>query len=104
PSATALALFAMIGFEDSVNMAEETKTPSRDFPKMMLTGLGLAAVIYTLVSVTAVALVPVGQLVGGEQSALTQVVAVGAPELPFDRIFPWIGMFAVANTALINML
>lgn len=103
-SATALAFFAMIGFEDSVNMAEETKDPSRDFPKMMLTGLGLAAVIYTLVSVTAVALVPVGQLVGGEQSALTQVVAVGAPELPFDRIFPWIGMFAVANTALINML
>lgn len=103
-SATALAFFAMIGFEDSVNMAEETKNPSRDFPKMMLTGLGLAAVIYTLVSVTAVALVPVGQLVGGEQSALTQVVAVGAPELPFDRIFPWIGMFAVANTALINML
>ncbi|WP_338752048.1 APC family permease [Janibacter alittae] len=103
-SATALAFFAMIGFEDSVNMAEETKDPSRDFPKMMLTGLGLAAVIYTLVSVTAVALVPVGQLVGGEQSALTQVVAVGAPDLPFDRIFPWIGMFAVANTALINML
>ena len=103
-TATALAFFAMIGFEDSVNMAEETKDPSRDFPRMMLTGLGLAAVIYTLVSITAVALVPVGQLVGGEQSALTQVVAVGAPEFPFDRIFPWIGMFAVANTALINML
>lgn len=103
-SATALAFFAMIGFEDSVNMAEETLNPSRDFPKMMLTGLGLAALIYTLVSITAVALVPVGELVGGEQSALTQVVAVGAPGLPFDRIFPWIGMFAVANTALINML
>ena len=103
-TATALAFFAMIGFEDSVNMAEETKNPSRDFPRMMLTGLGIAAVIYTLVSITAVALVPVGQLVGGEQSALTQVVAVGAPGLPFDRIFPWIGMFAVANTALINML
>ena len=103
-TATALAFFAMIGFEDSVNMAEETKNPSRDFPRMMLTGLGLAAVIYTLVSITAVALVPVGKLVGGEQSALTQVVEVGAPGLPFDRIFPWIGMFAVANTALINML
>ena len=103
-TATALAFFAMIGFEDSVNMAEETKDPSRDFPRMMLSGLGLAAVIYTLVSITAVALVPVGDLVGGEQSALTQVVAVGAPELPFDQIFPWIGMFAVANTALINML
>src|SRR5699024_4555804 len=37
-TATALAFFAMIGFEDSVNMAEETKNPSRDFPRMMLTG------------------------------------------------------------------
>ena len=26
------------------------------------------------------------------------------PGLPFDRIFPFIGMFAVANSALINML
>ncbi len=36
--------------------------------------------------------------------ALTQVVAAGAPDLPFDTIFPFIGMFAVANSALINML
>jgi amino acid transporter len=35
---------------------------------------------------------------------LTQVVRAGAPGLPFDRIFPFIGMFAVANSALINML
>ncbi|MDT0201223.1 APC family permease [Nocardioides sp. AE5] len=102
---TALAFFAMIGFEDSVNMAEETKDPQRDFPKMMLSGLGLAAVIYVLVAVTAVALVPVGDLTDPDKpSALTQVVAAGAPGMPFDRIFPFIAMFAVANTALINML
>mgnify|MGYP002653574243 FL=1 len=70
----------------------------------MLTGLGITGVIYVLVSITAVALVPVGELVSGEQSALTQVVATGAPGLPFDKIFPFIGMFAVANSALINML
>ena len=38
-AATSLAFFAMVGFEDSVNMAEETKDPVRIFPKMMLTGL-----------------------------------------------------------------
>ena len=32
------------------------------------------------------------------------MVAAGAPDLPFDTIFPFIGMFAVANSALINML
>ncbi len=102
--ATSLAFFAMVGFEDSVNMAEETKDPARIFPKVMLTGIGITAVIYVLVSITAVALVPVGELTGGEASALTQVVATGAPNVPFDQIFPFIAMFAVANTALINML
>ncbi|MDN5896827.1 MAG: APC family permease [Nocardioides sp.] len=102
---TALAFFAMVGFEDSVNMAEECKDPGRDFPKMMLTGLGITGIIYVLVAITAVALVPVGDLTDPDKaSALTQVVAAGAPSMPFDRIFPFIGMFAVANSALINML
>jgi amino acid transporter len=104
-AATSLAFFAMVGFEDSVNMAEECTNPVRDFPKMMLTGLGITGLIYLLVSVTAVALVPVGDLTNADKgSALTQVVAAGAPNLPFDTIFPFIGMFAVANSALINML
>ncbi len=104
-AATSLAFFAMVGFEDSVNMAEECQDPVRDFPKMMLTGLGVTGVIYLLVSITAVALVPVGDLTNVELGpALNQVVAAGAPDLPFDKIFPFIGMFAVANSALINML
>jgi APA family basic amino acid/polyamine antiporter len=104
-AATSLAFFAMVGFEDSVNMAEECHDPGRDFPKMMLTGLGITGVIYVLVSISAVALVPVGDLTDESKgSALTQVVAAGAPGLPFDTIFPFIGMFAVANSALINML
>ena len=35
---------------------------------------------------------------------LLEVVAAGAPDLPIDEIFPFISMFAVANSALINML
>jgi amino acid transporter len=104
-AATSLAFFAMVGFEDSVNMAEETKDPVRDFPRMMLTGLGITGLIYVLVSITAVALVPVGELANPDnESALTQVVQAGAPNFPFDKVFPFIGMFAVANSALINML
>ncbi|MBK4215072.1 APC family permease [Paracoccus caeni] len=104
-AATALAFFAMVGFEDSVNMAEEVKDPVRIFPKIMLTGLTITGIIYILVSIFAVALVPVGDLSDPDKgSALTQVVRAGAPNLPFDKIFPFIGMFAVANSALINML
>ena len=32
------------------------------------------------------------------------MVRVGAPGLPIDKIFPFLTVFAVANTALINML
>ncbi len=102
-TATSLAFFAMVGFEDSVNMAEEVKNPSKIFPRVMLTGLGLTIVIYLLVSITSVALVPVGELGEGETPLLT-VVERGAPNLPIDTFYPFIAMFAVANTALINML
>jgi amino acid transporter len=100
---TSLAFFAMVGFEDSVNMAEEVKEPERIFPKIMLTGLGITGLIYILVSITAIALVPAGELGQGE-APLTKVVAAGAPGVPIGDIFPLIAMFAVANSALINMM
>jgi len=55
------------------------------------------------VSIIAVALVPIGDL---RESAtpLVDVVRAAAPNLPIDEIFPFITMFAVSNTALINML
>ncbi|WP_152188601.1 APC family permease [Georgenia satyanarayanai] len=102
-SATALAFFSMVGFEDSVNMAEETKDPVRVFPRVMLTGLSLTALIYVLVSITAVAVVPVGEL-AASQTPLLEVVRRGAPGLPVDTIYPFLSIFAVANTALINLM
>jgi basic amino acid/polyamine antiporter, APA family len=101
-AATGLAFFAMVGFEDSVNMAEECKEPRRIFPKVLLLGLGITGLIYVLVSISAIALVPADQLSEGE-TPLLQVVEAGAPAFPLG-LFGVITMFAVANTALINML
>jgi len=101
-AATALAFFAMVGFEDAVNMAEECKEPVRIFPWVMLTGLCITGAIYVLVSISAVALVPVEQL-GEGGTPLLQVVEAGAPGFPLG-VFAIITMFAVANSALINML
>ncbi|MCE1177470.1 MAG: APC family permease [Micrococcales bacterium] len=102
-AATSLAFFAMVGFEDSVNMAEETKDPVRIFPKMMLTGIGITGVIYILVALFSVAIVPVGEL-GESETPLVKVVETAAPGIPIEKILPFISMFAVANSALINML
>ncbi|WP_222266742.1 APC family permease [Modestobacter marinus] len=101
-AATGLAFFAMVGFEDSVNMAEECKEPRRIFPKVLLTGLLTTGLIYVLVSISAIALVPAGELSQGD-TPLLQVVQAGAPGFPIG-IFGVITMFAVANSALINML
>ena len=101
-AATTLAFFAMVGFEDSVNMAEECKDPVRHFPKVLLAGLLITASIYVLVSISAITLVAPEQLGEGE-TPLLKVVQAGAPSFPVE-IFGFITMFAVANTALINML
>ncbi|MET0446130.1 MAG: amino acid permease [Pseudorhodoplanes sp.] len=101
-AATTLAFFAMVGFEDSVNMAEETQEPSRIFPKILLTGLVITGTIYVLVSISAITLVSPKELGQGE-TPLLKVVQTGAPDFPI-AIFGFITMFAVANSALINML
>jgi amino acid transporter len=54
------------------------------------------------VSISAIALVPADRLSEGE-TPLLQVVQAGAPGFPLG-LFGVITMFAVANTALINML
>jgi APA family basic amino acid/polyamine antiporter len=101
-AATTLAFFAMVGFEDSVNMAEECKEPTRIFPKVLFAGLVITGLIYVLVSISAITLVPAEQLGQGE-TPLLKVVEAGAPSFPL-WIFAFITMFAVANTALINMM
>ncbi|MDT9594481.1 APC family permease [Nocardioides zeae] len=105
--ATAIAFFAMVGFEDSVNMVEETKDPQRIFPRMMLTGLGVCVVLYILVAITVVLVIPIDDIANPENpdaGILLDVVRIGAPDIPVDTIFPFLTVFAVVNTALINML
>ena len=101
-AATTLAFFALVGFEDSVNMAEECKDPTRNFPRVLLLGLFITGAIYVLVSISAITLVSPEALGEGE-TPLLKVVQAGAPNFPLG-IFGFITMFAVANSALINML
>jgi amino acid transporter len=102
-AATSLAFFAMTGFEDSVNMVEETKDPVKTFPKVLVSGLTIAGVVYMIVAVVAVALVPVETLKASE-TPLVEVVQVGAPGLPIKDMLPFISMVSVSNTALISIL
>jgi APA family basic amino acid/polyamine antiporter len=98
----ALAFFALVGFEDSVNMVEETSDPQRTYPRALFTGLAVAGAIYMLVAFCATALVPIDVL-GSSDQDLLEVIRIGAPGFPLG-LFSLIAMFAVSNSALINLM
>ena len=97
-----LAFFALIGFEDSVNLAEEARDPRRGFPRALFGGLLIAGTIYLLVTVVASIAVPTGRLAGSD-GPLLEVVGVG-PLSMSTKVFSAIALFALANGALINMI
>jgi amino acid transporter len=98
----ALAFYALIGFEDSVNVAEETQEPHRAYPRALFTALAVAGVLYLLVTLTASYVVPTGSLAGSD-APLLEVVEQGPLGLS-TRLFAFIALVAVANSALINMI
>lgn len=53
-SGAIIAFFAFIGFEDIVNMAEETVDPRRTAPRAIAWTLGISVVIYVLLALIAV--------------------------------------------------
>jgi len=98
----ALAFYALIGFEDSVNVAEETEKPSRSFPIALFGGLFIAGTVYMLVTFTASMLVPTQQLADSD-GPLLEVVREGPLDLPL-KLFAAVALMAVANGALLNMV
>jgi APA family basic amino acid/polyamine antiporter len=99
----ATGFYAFIGFEDSVNMAEEVKEPHRVFPPSLITGVVAATIIYLLVGFTAAMTVPLDVLTKSS-GPLLEVVQRGFPDLNACTVFSAVAMIAVANTMLINML
>ena len=89
-----IAVFAFIGFEHLVNVAEEMKEPGRTLPRALFLTLGLTAVIYALVAWIAVTAVP-----------LEELARSPAPlALVFGRLtgLPLVVMSAIAVVATLN--
>ncbi|RST02081.1 amino acid permease [Streptomyces sp. WAC05374] len=100
--ATALGFFAFVGFEDSVNMAEETRDPVRTFPRAIFLGVAVTGTLYVLVALVSSLLVDHRTL---ERSSgpLLEVVKAGGLDFP-PKAFALIALFAVTNSALINIM
>jgi len=100
-NAAMLAVFAFIGFEDMVNVAEETKRPRKTMPLAIFLTLAITTVLYTLV--TLVAVLSVGPEVIGDSNAPLSLVfekVTGAS----PRYLSVIAIFATANTILVQFI
>lgn len=100
-SSAALIIFAYFGFENIVNLAEETKSPEKTIPRAILLSLFISTLLYVLVSLAAVALMPPDQLALTE-SALTDAAMDSSRGIA--GVLAGIALFSTANTALIALL
>ncbi|MBF6345399.1 APC family permease [Nocardia cyriacigeorgica] len=96
---TVLAFYSFVGFETSVNLAEEVKDPRRAYPTALFGALLTAGVVYALIGVVASACVPTEQL-AASSGPLLEVVRV-AGQVP-DWLFSVVALVAVANGALLT--
>ena len=96
-----LAVFAFIGFEDMVNVAEETKRPRITLPWAIFLTLAITTVLYTLVTMVAVLAVPPTELAGSEAplSLVYQRLTGGSPVM-----ISGVAIFATANTILVQQI
>ncbi len=95
-----LTFFAFIGFEDTLNVAEECRDPQRTIPIGLIAAMAAAALIYVAVAITSVSVLPWQELAEAP-GPLTAVMGKAAPWLP-PFVYTAITLFAVANTALVN--
>lgn len=96
----ALTFFAFVGFEDSLNVAEEVKNPRVTLPLGMILAMGITAALYIGVAITAVSVIP-WQTLGEAKAPLADVMRKAAPWFP-AWAFIVITIAAVANSALVN--
>ncbi|MGI9415647.1 MAG: APC family permease [Hyphomicrobiales bacterium] len=96
-----LAFFAFIGFEDLVNVAEETRNPKKTMPWAIFLTLAISTVIYFLVASVAVLTVPIDQL-AASSAPLNDVFreVTGAS----SRVILAIAVVATLNTIIVQII
>ena len=96
-----LSFYAFIGFEDMVDVAEEVKEVKHTLPTAILLTLGITTLIYMLLMVTAVLSLTPAEL-ATSTAPLAQIYEHHTGEKAV--VITIIGMFAIINGALIQMI
>jgi len=100
-AAAAFIFFAFLGFEDIVNISEETKKPRKTIPKAILLTILISAAFYIMVSLSAVSILPWQEL-AKSAAPLADVSEAVMPGSSF--LFSIIALVATASTVLIFLI
>ena len=96
-----LAFYAVIGFEDMVNVSEEVKNPSRTMPLAILIALLVSTVLYLLVVVVSTTLVSPAELADSEAPLTLVFERSGASH---GVLLSLIGMIAAMNGVIVQII
>jgi APA family basic amino acid/polyamine antiporter len=99
-----LAFFAMTGFENAANVAEETINPERAFPRALIGGMLTAGIVYVLVSISAALAVSMDELAGNTLLEVIRADLFFIPASIMLVIFALIAMVAISNTTLVTVV
>lgn len=100
-SGATLVFFAFEGFEQIATLAEETIDPTRNIPRAILRAIGVCALLYAVVAITATSVLPWQRL--AESSAPLAEVAREAGGETWATVLASIALFATFNTALMML-
>jgi len=98
----ALVMFAFVGFEQTVTLAEETRDPERVIPRALLLAIAVTATFYLLVAIAAVS------VLGWEALSLSDApLAAVAAEVLGNRASDFVAvvaLFSTGNTLLLLLV
>lgn len=100
-SAGVLAFYAFIGFEDMVNVAEETRRPRTTLPAALLIALFLTTLLYLAVTTVSVLTVTPDDL-AQSRAPLTRVYQVATGK--GGQFISIVSLFAIVNGAIIQII
>lgn len=95
-----ISFYAYIGFEDIVNMAEETKNPTKIVPLAILLSLIISTLLYVILSVACTAFIPLS-IFENSNAPLVSIVDYKGYN---TTIMGLISMVAIINGALVQQL
>lgn len=100
-SATFIAFYAFVGFEDMVNIAEEVKQPQKAFPRAIIISMVVVTLLYVIVAAAALGVLTPEQL---GQSSAPLADAYSAAAGNSLGILVIISLLATINGVIVNLV